>query len=156
MSDETGDRPPPEDETAAAPTEAAASAHSGQSTAPLPDWIGRYKILGKLGEGGMGVVYEAEQESPKRKVAVKVVRGGQFVDDARVKMFQREADTLARLKHPNIGAIYESGRTEDGQHFFAMELVRGDTLDVYLGKRSTRITPREPTPLRRMPTPGIF
>jgi serine/threonine protein kinase len=48
-------------------------------------------------------------------------------------MFQREAETLARLKHPNIAAIYESGRTEDGQHFFAMELVRGEMLQHYLG-----------------------
>ena len=79
---------------------------------PLPSRIGRYRIVGKLGEGGMGVVYEAEQESPRRRVAVKVVRGGQFVDEQQVRMFQREADTLARLKHPNIGAIYDSGCTE--------------------------------------------
>jgi non-specific serine/threonine protein kinase/serine/threonine-protein kinase len=75
-------------------------------------------MLAKLGEGGMGVVYEAEQQDPRRKVAVKVVRGGQFVDESRVWMFQREAETLARLKHPNIAGIYESGRTNDGQHFF--------------------------------------
>jgi serine/threonine protein kinase/tetratricopeptide (TPR) repeat protein len=102
----------------------------------LPSTIGRYRVLGKLGEGGMGVVYEAEQQDPRRHVAVKVVRGGAFVDEARVRMFRREADTLARLKHPNIGAIHESGRTEDGQHFFAMELVRGQTLDRFLAKRS--------------------
>ena len=58
----------------------------------IPGSIGKYRILSKLGEGGMGVVYEAEQESPKRKVAVKVVRGGQFVDERHVHMFQREAD----------------------------------------------------------------
>ena len=103
--------------------------------AKLPAAVGRYKILSKLGEGGMGVVYQAEQQNPKRRVAVKVVRGGQFVDEARLKMFQREVDTLARLEHPNIGAIYESGCTEEGQHFFAMELVRGPTLDVYLKGR---------------------
>ncbi|MBD3869289.1 MAG: serine/threonine protein kinase [Acidobacteria bacterium] len=102
----------------------------------IPDMIGEYRILGVLGEGGQGVVYEAEQASPKRKVAIKVVRGGEFVDETRVRMFQREAETLARLKHPDIGAIYESGRTADGQHFFAMELVRGQTLDKYLEKRS--------------------
>jgi len=101
----------------------------------IPDSIGEYKILGILGEGGMGVVYEAEQASPRRRVAIKVVRGGEFVDDVRVRMFQREAETLARLKHPDIGAIYESGRTEDGQHFFAMELVRGETLNRYLDRR---------------------
>ena len=101
----------------------------------IPEKIGEYRILGVLGEGGMGVVYEAEQASPKRRVAIKVVRGGEFVDETRVRMFQREAETLARLKHPDIGAIYESGCTADGQHFFAMELVRGETLDKYLEKR---------------------
>ena len=102
---------------------------------PLPESIGDYRVLGVLGEGGMGIVYEAEQSSPRRRVALKVIRGGHFVDDNQIKMFQREAETLARLKHPNIGAIYESGRTEDGHHFFAMELVRGETLDRYLARR---------------------
>jgi serine/threonine protein kinase/tetratricopeptide (TPR) repeat protein len=112
-------------------------------TVQPPHTIGQYRILGKLGEGGMGMVYEAQQEHPKRKVAVKVVRGGQFVDEQRVRMFQREADTLARLKHANIAAIYESGRTEDGQHFFAMELVRGETLEAYLKKRPAPLTQQE-------------
>jgi len=110
---------------------------------PVPREIGGYEVLGLLGEGGMGIVYEAEQRSPRRRVALKVIRGGQYVDDTRVKMFQREAETLARLRHPNIGAIYESGRTEDGQHFFAMELVQGKTLDAYLATRPARITSDE-------------
>jgi len=122
---------------------AGAAGPSSKPSPGLPAAIGRYRILGKLGEGGMGVVYEAEQQSPKRRVAVKVVRGGQLVDDSRVRMFQREADTLARLKHPNIGAIYESGRTADGQHFFAMELVRGDTLSVCLAKRPKAVSGEE-------------
>jgi serine/threonine protein kinase len=109
----------------------------------IPSSIGKYRILAKLGEGGMGVVYEAEQKSPQRKVALKVVHGGQFVDEQRIRMFQREADTLARLKHPNIGGIYESGRTEDGQHFFAMELVRGRTLDVYMETRPAIVDTQE-------------
>ncbi len=109
----------------------------------MPAEIGRYRILRKLGSGGMGVVYEAEQQSPHRRVALKVVRGGRFVDEHRVRLFQREAETLARLKHPNIAAIYESGRTDDGQHFFAMELVSGQTLDAYLKTRGERVTPDE-------------
>lgn len=96
---------------------------------------GRYRVLRVIGEGGMGVVYEAEQPSPRRRVALKVVRGGQFVTELSVRMFQREAETLGRLKHPGIGAIYESGRTEDGQHFFAMELVRGENLDAHVRAR---------------------
>jgi tetratricopeptide (TPR) repeat protein len=94
----------------------------------LPGEIGGFRILGKLGEGGMGIVYEAEQQSPHRRVALKVVRGGHFVDDQYLRMFRRETETLARLTHPNIAALYEAGRTEDGQHFFTMELVLGETL----------------------------
>jgi len=93
-----------------------------------------YKILRIIGSGGMGVVYEAEQQNPRRLVALKVIRGGEFLDDYQVRLFEREAQALARLKHPGIAAIYESGRTSDGQHYFAMELIRGDTLEDYLKK----------------------
>ncbi|HUX66858.1 MAG TPA: serine/threonine-protein kinase [Terriglobales bacterium] len=98
--------------------------------------VGSYTIVGRLGEGGMGVVYEALQENPRRPVALKIIRGGSFVDDHSVRMFQREAQVLGRLKHPGIAAIYESGRTDDGQHFFAMELVRGARLDEYLKREA--------------------
>ena len=94
--------------------------------------IGSYRILGKLGEGGMGIVYEAEQQNPRRPVALKVIRGGRFVSEEHIKLFQREAQALARLKHPSIATIYETGRTDDGQHFFAMELVRGISLTTYI------------------------
>ncbi len=99
-----------------------------------PESIGRYRILRRLGEGGMGVVYEARQENPERLVALKVMRGGRLVDETTLKMFQREAHSLGRLKHPNIAAIHEAGRTEQGQHFFAMELVRGESLGDYVEK----------------------
>jgi serine/threonine protein kinase len=83
----------------------------------------------------MGVVYEAEQQHPRRPVALKVVRGGEYVSEDVIRMFRREAQVLARLKHPGIASIYESGRTDDGYHFFAMELVRGRTLGDYVGER---------------------
>lgn len=95
------------------------------------DKIGGYTLIRKLGEGGMGVVYEALQESPRREVALKIIRGA-FVDEQAVRMFQREAQALARLQHPGIAAIYASGSTPDGQHYFAMELVRGLRLDHFL------------------------
>jgi serine/threonine protein kinase len=97
-----------------------------------PETIAGYRIIRRLGAGGMGVVYEAEQRSPRRLVALKVIRGGAFIDEQQVKLFQREGQTLARLKHASIAAIYEAGRTEDGCHFFAMELARGEHLDEYL------------------------
>lgn len=95
-------------------------------------WIADYRIIRKLGEGGMGIVYEAEQQSPRRMVALKVVRGGPYVDEQTVRLFRREVDALARLKHPSIAAVYEAGRTDHGQRFFAMELVRGVPLDEHL------------------------
>ncbi len=143
MSEDPPAPPPGDDDWTLADDDRTLDATEAPRGAGGPLEIGGYSVLGKLGEGGMGVVYEAEQEHPKRRVALKVVRGGQFVDDLRVRMFEREADTLARLRHPNIGAIYESGRTDDGQHFFAMELVRGDTLDVYLAQRDEAITVEE-------------
>jgi serine/threonine protein kinase/Tfp pilus assembly protein PilF len=94
--------------------------------------IGPYRVVREIGRGGMGVVYEAEQQRPRRAVALKVILGGRHVDAGTVRMFQREADSLARLKHPGIAAIYESGSTDEGQHFFAMELVQGRTLSAYL------------------------
>jgi serine/threonine protein kinase/Flp pilus assembly protein TadD len=100
-----------------------------------PRLIGDFRIVRLIGAGGMGVVYEAEQQHPKRPVALKVIRGDRYLDDTAIKLFQREAQVLARLKHPAIAAIYESGRTEDGEHFFAMELVRGQTLADWLDKR---------------------
>jgi serine/threonine protein kinase len=89
--------------------------------------IGNYRIMRKIGEGGMGVVYEAEQQHPRRAVALKVIRGGRYIDDHAVRLFEREAQALARLKHSAIADIYEAGRTETGEHF-AMELVRGAPL----------------------------
>ena len=101
------------------PTETSESTH-------LPIWaIHGFRIMRKLGEGGMGVVYEAEQLHPRRPVALKMIRGGAFVDEHAVKLFQREAQALARLKHPGIASIYEAGEAEYGEHFIAMELVRG-------------------------------
>jgi len=108
-----------------------------------PATIGGFRILGKLGQGGMGVVWEAEQDQPRRRVALKVMRNDHVVDEIHVRMFRREAETLARLKHPNIAAIYESGHTDDGHDYFAMELVRGVTLDQWLKNRPTRIDDAE-------------
>jgi tetratricopeptide (TPR) repeat protein/tRNA A-37 threonylcarbamoyl transferase component Bud32 len=102
-----------------------------------PATIGRFRILAKLGQGGMGVVWEAEQDQPRRRVALKVMRREHVVDPLHIHMFRREAESLGRLKHPAIAAIYESGHTDDGHDYFAMELVRGLTLDQWLAQRPT-------------------
>ncbi len=94
--------------------------------------IAGYKIVRELGRGGMGVVYEAQQQNPRRPVALKVIRDSRALDSYHIKLFEREVLTLARLKHPNIAAIYEAGTTESGQRFYAMELIRGSMFTAYV------------------------
>ena len=93
--------------------------------------VGPFRILGRLGEGGMGVVFEARQSHPPRTVALKVLRAGVFAGTQQLRMFRREAESLGRLNHPGIAAIHDAGRTDDGLHWFAMERVHGEPLDTW-------------------------
>lgn len=94
----------------------------------LPETIGPYRIIREIGRGGMGVVYEAEQLNPSRKVALKLLNVAHAADEHYRRLFVREAQALARLKHPGIATIHEAGQTVDGRLFFAMELVEGQSL----------------------------
>jgi serine/threonine protein kinase len=103
-----------------------------------PREIGGYRILGVLGEGGMGVVYEAEQKSPQRTVAPKLMRPG-IVSRQLVRRFEHEVHLLGRLQHPGIAQIFEAGTADAGagvQPYFAMELVRGEPITRYADGRS--------------------
>ena len=95
-----------------------------------PTYVGRYRILRRHGEGGMGTVFEAEQHNPRRTVALKVIRSD-FVSPELVGRFKNEAQILARLQHTGIAQVYEAGMCEDGRPFFAMEYIRGMPLDEY-------------------------
>lgn len=98
-----------------------------------PFAIGRYRIIRLLGEGGMGVVYEAEQDTPRRNVALKVIKFGLITPD-RLRRFKQESQALARLQHPGIAQIYESNTADTGfglQPYFAMEFIRGLPLQQY-------------------------
>jgi tetratricopeptide (TPR) repeat protein len=108
-----------------------------------PPSIGRYRIVGTLGEGGMGTVYEAVQDQPQRAVALKVIRPD-FVSPELLRRFARESEVLGRLQHPGIAQIYEAGTSEgpQPQSFFAMELVRGETLTAYVEKHSLDLNQR--------------
>src|SRR6516162_2252310 len=87
--------------------------------------IGRYKLLQKIGEGGCGVVYVAEQEEPfRRRVALKVIKLGMDTR-AVIARFEAERQALALMDHPNIAKVLDAGATESGRPFFVMELVRG-------------------------------
>ncbi len=87
--------------------------------------IGPYRLLEKLGEGGMGVVYRAEQSSPfVRQVAIKVIRAGMSSTQV-VTRFEQERQALALMDHANIARVYDGGLTRDGRPYFAMELING-------------------------------
>ena len=87
--------------------------------------LGHYKILQKLGEGGWGSVYMAEQEQPvRRRVAVKIIKAG-MDSKSIVARFEGERQALALMDHPNIARVLDAGTTESGRPFFVMELVRG-------------------------------
>jgi eukaryotic-like serine/threonine-protein kinase len=100
----------------------------------LPLYIGRYRVLRRHGEGGMGTVYEAEQDNPRRTVALKVIRAGTASAEL-LSRFRHEAEILARLKHPGIAQVYEAGIGDDGRPFFAMEFISGMPLDEYSRSR---------------------
>jgi eukaryotic-like serine/threonine-protein kinase len=100
----------------------------------LPDSFGVYRPIGVLGEGGMGIVYLAEQEQPvRRRVALKVIKEG--MDTRRViARFESERQALALMDHPNIAHVYDAGVTPDGRPYFVMEYVPGTPITDYCDK----------------------
>ncbi|MGA2656498.1 MAG: protein kinase [Verrucomicrobiota bacterium] len=91
----------------------------------IGEFIGRYKLLEKIGEGGFGVVYRAEQREPvRRQVAVKVIKLGMDTKSI-VARFEAERQALALMDHPSIARVFDGGATATGRPFFVMELVRG-------------------------------
>src|SRR4029453_5951152 len=85
--------------------------------------IGRYKLLEKIGEGGCGTVYMAEQEEPvRRRVALKVIKLGMDTKSV-IARFEAERQALAMMDHPNIAHVLDAGATETGRPYFVMELV---------------------------------
>ncbi len=96
-----------------------------------PQWIGAYKLLDVLGEGGMGIVYLAEQTEPvRRRVALKIIKLGLDTRQV-VARFESERQALAVMDHPNIAKVFDGGATESGRPYFVMELVRGTPITEY-------------------------
>ena len=118
------DLTPPEDESTAT------AFHSDRT----PELIGPYKILEKIGEGGMGVVYLADQESPlRRRVALKVIKPG--MDSKHVlARFEAERQALALMNHPGVAKVFDAGSTREGRPYFVMEHVAGIPITDYCDK----------------------
>src|SRR5690606_36812269 len=113
--------------------EAVGEAPSHSEAPPLPVEgpglrIGRYRVIGRIGEGGCGIVYEAEQEEPvQRRVALKIIRLGMDTE-AVIARFEIERRALALMEHRNIARVLDAGATEAGRPYFVMELVAGERI----------------------------
>src|SRR6267142_6876748 len=101
--------------------------------------ISHYRILSKLGAGGMGEVYLAEDARLRRRVALKILPGDLASNKDRMRRFIQEAQAAAALNHPNIAHIYEIGES-DGLHFIAMEFIDGLTLRELIHGRQTEMS----------------
>ena len=115
-----------------------AEALATETETPMPKTIGDYRIVRKLGDGGMGTVYEAQQDHPRRTVALKIIRFG-LASKNMLKRFEHEAHVLGLLQHPGIAQIYEAGTADTGsgpQPYFAMELVPGKPLTNYANQNA--------------------
>jgi len=118
--------------------------HDGAGAVETPQSVGGYRVIGVLGVGGMGVVYEAEQDSPRRSVALKVISALALSPSA-MRRFEHESEVLGRLRHPGIAQVYEAGTAiVDGikRPFFAMEIVRGEPITEYAERRGLRTRER--------------
>ncbi len=107
-----------------------------------PQFVGPYHLLEKLGEGGMGQVWLAEQSAPvRRRVALKLIRTGIY-DNALLQRFQAERQSLAIMDHPAIAKVFDAGTTEAGQPYFVMEYVRGLPITEYCDQKKLSIRDR--------------
>ena len=103
--------------------------------------IGPYKLLQQIGEGGMGVVYMAEQTKPiERRVALKIIKPGMDTRQV-IARFEAERQALAMMDHPNIAKVLDAGTTESGRPYFVMDLVKGVPITKYCDEH--HLTPRD-------------
>src|SRR6185369_15431845 len=132
--------PPAIDEPANAP--ATVSMPDRALDEPLPEISHRYKLIQPIGEGGMGVVYKAEQRSPvHRIVAVKLIKLGMDTRQV-IARFESERQALALLNHPNVAAVYDAGATEHGRPYFVMEYVPGEPITSFCDLHNYNTTQR--------------
>jgi serine/threonine protein kinase/tetratricopeptide (TPR) repeat protein len=122
-----------------------AAAAGTSSEAPVTGVLGDFRLLREVGRGGMGVVYEAEQISLKRKVALKVLPFAAALDAKQLQRFKNEAQAAAHLQHPHIVPVHSVG-CERGVHFYAMQLIDGHTLAAVIAELRRLVRPQTSEP----------
>jgi eukaryotic-like serine/threonine-protein kinase len=130
----------------------ASPAGTAPGTGKMPEQLGDYRILREVGRGGMGVVYEAVQESLGRHVALKVLSSHPLLPPTHLERFRREARAAARLHHTNIVPVYAVG-AQDGVHYYAMQFIQGQGLDEVLKEVKRLRSKKGPLPAED-PEPG--
>jgi non-specific serine/threonine protein kinase/serine/threonine-protein kinase len=111
-------------------------------TPPIPNLIGPYHLIEKIGEGGMGQVWLAEQTEPlRRQVVLKLIRAGMY-DDSKLRRFQAERQSLAIMDHPAIAKVFDAGATTDGQPYFVMEYVPGEKITSFCDHKKLKVRER--------------
>ncbi|HZZ80258.1 MAG TPA: protein kinase, partial [Gemmataceae bacterium] len=113
------------------PLERSDNTATGAAVPPRLERLGDFRILREVGRGGMGIVYEAEQESLGRHVALKVLPAQSLLEPKHLLRFQREARSAARLHHTNIVPVFGVGEC-DGLHYYVMQFIHGQGLDQVL------------------------
>ncbi|MBZ0266895.1 serine/threonine protein kinase, partial [bacterium] len=107
-----------------------------------PNRVGPYRILRKIGAGGMGEVFEAEQQEPlRRRVALKLIKRGMDTDQV-VARFEAERQALAMMDHPNIAKVFDAGSTREGRPYFVMEYVQGVPITTHCDRHHLAIRDR--------------
>ncbi len=138
-NDPTVDIPPPGDDDGATRSiglpdmSLAGGGPSTKQSAPEPPKLDGYSVIAPIGEGGMGAVWRAVQLSTRRNVALKLISSAGFASERARLRFDREVEITARLEHPNIARVYDSGINR-GVYFYAMELIDGVSLDQYVAQ----------------------
>ena len=128
------------DEATGSGSELPTPLHPATILPDTPEQIGRYRILQKIGSGGMGEVFEAQQDKPlRRRVALKIIKWGMDTEQV-VARFESERQALALMDHPNVARVFDAGATDEGRPFFATEFVKGVPITEYCDTR--RLNPR--------------
>lgn len=111
-------------------------------TENIGEYVGAYRLLEQIGEGGFGLVYMAQQEQPiRRRVALKILKAGMDTKQI-VARFESERQALAIMDHPNIARVIDAGTTNSGRPFFVMELVRGEPITTFCDHRKLKLEER--------------